>query len=615
MENKNEENFFEFLPENSIITYKKYKFDFNNINESSEDLKSAIYSYDLYSNQFIYLFKDKIYIFNTKGNLVKKVKLPKMDKIRFCTCEKDNNYILCITEKNVAIVLNAKKDNFIKYDPYDPKIEVRLGYIHGGFFVKHKINEKKKEEEIDIGLIGNNSYRIVTIIINGKSALIKNTFASQKIQITEYYYNNKFNILVIRNEYLGFFLINLKNSHCYSSCIELTINNIYFTSKFFLQNIYNKLYFIHFTENLIEFYRLKDLKVKKEPKTIKFNKSEKVIDYELTQIQFYNNLIILYICDNIRLYDIKSDFSKKMGKIDIPKDKIDGFFDKIKIRGKFVMINDNIYKIKFLPEIYKNKNKSNTLETFFNLLRRKNTTNVVTSMLINLLKEYELSTFFAIFFKISKNYIKSKNEVTTDDKKNPYEIIYKGHNSFYLSQDNIFSLFNNEFNQIENLKMLQVMIIVYNEYTKNDVPIDKDAFIPALFYLLSKTDDFSCLDFIIKNKNILMNKNLGLYLIDRAKSMNDKNNKNLAFNLGIEMLMMEIENINEVINELVDEEKYDESVNIIAEFYLGYKYDKKDKNIKYDINKSIKKFIAKKLINTNKTKARYISMIEEEIEF
>jgi hypothetical protein len=546
---------------------------------------------------------------------VKKVKLPKMDKIRFCTCEKDNNYILCITEKNVAIVLNAKKDNFIKYDPYDPKIEVRLGYIHGGFFVKHKINEKKKEEEIDIGLIGNNSYRIVTIIINGKSALIKNTFASQKIQITEYYYNNKFNILVIRNEYLGFFLINLKNSHCYSSCIELTINNIYFTSKFFLQNIYNKLYFIHFTENLIEFYRLKDLKVKKEPKTIKFNKSEKVIDYELTQIQFYNNLIILYICDNIRLYDIKSDFSKKMGKIDIPKDKIDGFFDKIKIRGKFVMINDNIYKIKFLPEIYKNKNKSNTLETFFNLLRRKNTTNVVTSMLINLLKEYELSTFFAIFFKISKNYIKSKNEVTTDDKKNPYEIIYKGHNSFYLSQDNIFSLFNNEFNQIENLKMLQVMIIVYNEYTKNDVPIDKDAFIPALFYLLSKTDDFSCLDFIIKNKNILMNKNLGLYLIDRAKSMNDKNNKNLAFNLGIEMLMMEIENLNEVINELVDEEKYDESVNIIVEFYLGYKYDKKDKNIKYDINKSIKKFIAKKLINTNKTKARYISMIEEEIEF
>ena len=615
MENKNEENFFDFLPEKSIITYKKYKFNFNKINIDSEDMKSAIYSYDIYSNQFIYLFKDIIYIFNTKGNLVKKVKLPKMDKIRFCTCEKNNNYILCITEKNIVIVLNAKKDNFIKYDPYDPKIEVRLGYLHGGFFIRNKINEKKKEEEVDIGLIGNNSYRIVSIIITGKNAITKNVFASQKIPITEYYYNNKFNILVIRNEYLGFFLINLKSSHCYNSCIELTINNIYFTSKFFLQNIYNKLYFIHFTENLIEFYRLKDLKVKKEPKTIQFNKSEKSIDYELTQVQFYNNLIILYICDNIRLYDIKSDFSKKMGKIDIPKEKIDGFFDKIKIRGKFAIINDNIYKIKFLPEEYKKNNISNTFQTFFNLLRRTNSTYVVTSILINLLKEYELSTFFAIFFKITKNYIKSKKEVNVDDKKNPYEIKYKGHNSFYLSQDNIFSLFNNDFNIFDNIKILQVMIIILNEYTKNDVPIDKDVFIPALFYQLSKTDDFSCLDFIIKNKNILMNKNLGLYLIDRSKSMNDKKNKNLAFNLGIEMLMMDMENIDEVLSELIDEEKYDESVNIITDFFFGFKYDKKEKGFKGDINKSIRKFITNKLINSNTSKARYISIMEEEMDF
>ena len=615
MENKNEENFFDFLPEKSIITYKKYKFNFNKINIDSEDMKSAIYSYDIYSNQFIYLFKDIIYIFNTKGNLVKKVKLPKMDKIRFCTCEKNNNYILCITEKNIVIVLNAKKDNFIKYDPYDPKIEVRLGYLHGGFFIRNKINEKKKEEEVDIGLIGNNSYRIVSIIITGKNAITKNVFASQKIPITEYYYNNKFNILVIRNEYLGFFLINLKSSHCYNSCIELTINNIYFTSKFFLQNIYNKLYFIHFTENLIEFYRLKDLKVKKEPKTIQFNKSEKSIDYELTQVQFYNNLIILYICDNIRLYDIKSDFSKKMGKIDIPKEKIDGFFDKIKIRGKFAIINDSIYKIKFLPEEYKKNNISNTFQTFFNLLRRTNSTYVVTSILINLLKEYELSTFFAIFFKITKNYIKSKKEVNVDDKKNPYEIKYKGHNSFYLSQDNIFSLFNNDFNIFDNIKILQVMIIILNEYTKNDVPIDKDVFIPALFYQLSKTDDFSCLDFIIKNKNILMNKNLGLYLIDRSKSMNDKKNKNLAFNLGIEMLMMDMENIDEVLSELIDEEKYDESVNIITDFFFGFKYDKKEKGFKGDINKSIRKFITNKLINSNTSKARYISIMEEEMDF
>ena len=612
MKNKDEENFFEFLPENSIITFKKYKFDFANINISDEDKKSAVYSYDIYTNQFIYLFKDHIFIFNTKGKCVQRIKLPKLDKIRFCTCDKNNNYVLCITEKNMVVIFNIKKDNFIKYDPYDPRLEVRLGYIHGGFFIRNKIHEKKKEEEIDIGLIGNNSYRIITIITTGKNYSTKCTFSSQKIPITEYYYNNIFNVLIIRKELLGFSLINLKNSHCYNSCLDLKIDNIYFTSKFFLQNIYNKLYFIHFTENLIEFHRLKNLKEKKEPKSIKFNRSGKIIDYELTQFQFYNNLMILYIDDNIRLYDIKSDFSKKMGKIQIPESKKEGFFDKIKIRGKFIIINNDIYKIKFLPENYKNINISNTLETFFNILRRKNTTHIVTSMLVNLLKEYELSSFFAIFTKITQNYIKSKNEINVDDKKNAYEIMYRGHNSFYLSQDHIFSLFNNEFENIENLKLLQLMTCVFNEYTKNNIQIDKDVFIPVLFNHLNKTDNFSCLDFIIKNKNILVDKKLGLYLIDRSKLMNEKSYKILAFNLGIEMILADADNMDDVLFELIDEEKYEEATNLVMDFYIGFKFDRKDKNLRGDIDKHLRSFITTKLTNRNKSKKRSISLPDED---
>ena len=615
MKNKNEENVFDFLPENSIITYKKYKFDLARLNVTNEIMKSAVYSYDIYTNQFIYLIKDSLHIFNTKGKCIKTLDLPKMDKIRFCTCDKKNNYILCITENNLVVVFNLKKEIYVKYDPYDPRIEVRLGYLHGGFFIKSKVNEKKKEEEVDIGLIGNNSYRIVTVIMTGKNFTIKNTFASQKIPITEYYFNNIFNVLIIRNEFLGFSLINLKSSYCYSSCIELKINNILLTSKFYIQNIYNKLYFIHFTENLIEFYRLKNLKDKKEPKTIEFNKSEKMIDYELTQIQFYNNMMILYIDDNIRLYDIKADFNKKMGKIIIPESKREGFFDKIKVRGKFVIINNEIYKIKFLPENYKNKNISNTLETFFSLLRRKNTTNIVSTMLINLLKEYELSAFYAIFFKCINNYIKSKNEAINDDKKNFHEIMYKGHNSFYLSQDHIFALFNNEFDNLDNIKILQVMATVYNEYLKNNIKIDKDVFIPSLFFHLGQTDDFSCLDFILKNKYILADKSLGLYLIDRSKTMKEKKNRILAFDLGIEMLMLEVDDIDEVLFELNEEEKYEESANIVIDFYIGFKFDKKDKNIKGDINKHLKRFITTKLTSGNKAKGRVISIGEEENDF
>ena len=612
MKNKNEENFFSFLPENSIITFKKYQFDFAKLNVSSEIMKSAVYSYDIYTNQFIYLIKNSIYIFNTKGKCIKTVKTPKMDKIRFCTCDKNNNYILCITEKNVVVILNVKKENYIKYEPYDPRIEVKLGYLHGGFFINKKVNEKKKEEEIDIGLIGNNSYRIVTILISGKISITKNTFASQKIPITEYYYNNIFKVLIIRNEYLGFFLINLKNSNCYSTSIELAIDNVYFTSKFYIQNIYNKLYFVHFTENMIEFYRLKNLKEKKAPEVIKYNRSEKNIDYELTQIQFYNNLMILYISDNIRLYDIKSDFNKKMGKIQIPENKIDGFFDKIKIRGKFIIINDDIYKIKFLPENYKNQNLSNTFGTFFNLLRRKNSTIIVKSILTNLLKDHEFSSFYTIFKKITENYIKSKTVVPLEDKKNPNEIMYIGHNLFYLSQDNVYAIFNDNFDNIDSIKILQIMVTIYNEYTKNNIPIDKDAFIPSLFNQLNKTDDFSCLDFIIKNQNILVDKNLGLYLIDRSRSMVDQNNKDLAFNLGIEMIMMDEENISDVLFELIEEDKINECVDIVIDLYIGYKFDKKDKNIKGDSYKHLKRFIVNTFTNISKNKNRYMSLGEED---
>ena len=56
-----------------------------------------------------------------------------------------------------------------------------------------------------------------------------------------------------------------------------------------------------------------------------------MIDYELVQFQFYNNLIILYLDDDIRLHDMKSEFNQKIGIIKIPENKIDGFFYKIKI--------------------------------------------------------------------------------------------------------------------------------------------------------------------------------------------------------------------------------------------------------------------------------------------
>lgn len=619
MENKEEENFFNFLPQDAIIKYKRFNFNYKELKASNFSLKKGKYTYDIYTDQFIYFLGDSIHVFNRKGRLERSITYSKNEKIRYCTCDKYNNYIMLVTEKNKVFVIDLKNENLCEYSTIDYKSGTRLGFIHGGFFIPKLSKDDKKKDinEYNFGLVSNNSYRIVNLITNGREFQFKNTFISEKIPITEYYFNNIFNVLIIRNEYQGFFLINLKNSYCFNSCIELSIDNVYFTSKFYIHNIYKKLYFIHFTENLIEFYRLNDLKKKKEPKKIAFNKSGKLIDYELAQIQFYNNLIIIYMGDNIRIYDLKSGNKKKFGKIDIPHEKKDIFFDKIKIYGKFIAIDNDIYKIKFIPEIFLTKNVTNTFETFFNLLRRKNTTSTVTSLLINLIEQYELSTFYAIIFKLIENNAKSMEENYIDDKKNIYEIIYIGHNFFYLPADDLFSLFNNDFNNIENLKLLQVMITVYSEYEKKNISIDKDVFISALFYQLNKTEDFSRLDFMIKNKVIPVNKNLGLYLIDRSKTIVDKEKKYLSLSLGIEILLSENENIDDVLFELIGEEKYEESINIITDYYFGYSYklDKKNKDIKGDINKHLRKFITGKLNNINKLRGQFSVIGEDNIDF
>ena len=561
MENKDDDNFFDFLPQNSVITYKKFQFNYKELKISEVSFKKGKYLYDIYTNQFLYFVNGNICVFNIKGHLERRIKYTRNEKIRYCTCEKANRYLLLVTEKNKVLIIDFKNEVFAEYNSLDYKTGARLGFILGGFFIpkicKNKEDKKKDGNEFDIGVISNNSYRIISISQNEGIFHFKNTHISETIPITEYYFNNIFNVLIIRNEYQGFSLINLKNSYCFNSLIPLNINNVDLISKFYIHNIYNKLYFIHFCENRLELYRLNNLKEKKEPKKILFNKSGKSIDYEFTQIQFYNNLIILYMGDNIRIYDIKAGQMKKFGKVDIPQKKVDGFFDKMKTYGKLVEINNGLYKIKFLPDIFLTINVTNTFETFFNLLRRKNAKNAATTLLINLIEHDELFTFYAIISKLIENYAKSIEEIKVDDKKNIYEITYIGHNFFYLPQDDIFSLFNKDINNIENLKLLHVMISVYNGYAKKNIPIDKDVFISALFYQLNKTDDFSKLDFMIKNKVIPVNKNLGLYLIDRSKTIEDIEKKNLSLNLGIEILLSENENIDDVLYELIEEENID----------------------------------------------------------
>ena len=599
MENIDDENFFSFT-NNSILTYKKYHFNLENLGLNiNNNLSKYKYHFDVYTNQFIYYIHDYFCIFNSKGNLVKKFleKDSHRETKKYSTCEKSNNMILYINDKNKVKIINNELQSVYKSN--DPKVG-KLGFLQGAFFIslKNRTKEDKKQEgqEYLFGIICNHEYRIISLIIKDQTYNYSNLFVSPKVDISEHYYNDAFNVLILRNSMIKFSLVNLKSSACFSSYFELDIQDVLMTSQFYFQRIYNKLYFIHFTENCIVFYRLNNVKNIKK-KIITFNKSEKVIDYEMTKMQFYNNLVIIYFNDNIRVYDIKANFSKKFGKIDVPIDKRDGYLHKFKINNKFVFVNDDIYKIKFLPDNYYKEHISNIYETFFDLLRRTNNKKSTCDILVKIIENYELSIFFKIMDKIIENYAKSKM-ITYDDKKNPNEISYLGHNAFFLLFEDIFYLFKNEFQNIDLKRLFQIMIIIYSRIENKKLlsENDKDVIFSLLFNNLIKINDFSVIDNLIKNKIIPLNKTLGFIFIRVCKIITDVNKKNELLSFGLDILLNNQEKLETVINELSNIEYYGEIVNLLSEYY----YKNKNKSKKKKSINNPKDFFPSQLDKINK---------------
>ena len=80
-------------------------------------------------------------------------------------------------------------------------------------------------------------------------------------------------------------------------------------------------------------------------------------------------------------------------------------------------------------------------------------------------------------------------------------------------------------------------------------------------------------------------------------------------------MLSEKNNIDDVLNELVEEKKYNDAINIITDFYFGYSYniDKINKNIR-DINSHLRKFIKGKLNTINKMGGNDSTILEESFE-
>jgi hypothetical protein len=314
-----------------------------------------------------------------------------------------------------------------------------------------------------------------------------------------------------------------------------------------MQQIYQKLYLIYLdNSNYINIYRINNLKKIKEPRKIKYSKAKEKFEVKNIKLQFYNNLIILYMQNFIRIYDIKStSINFEVAMINI-NEKDYNIFINSNILGKYLLIDNDYYKIKFLKTNFKNDSYSTAKEIFFTLLRRKNSNQVIKEILFEYLNNYKIWNFFDVIEEIiirHKKYNQKKSEIYNEDKNNAYAVTYLGNNQFFLTEDYLITLFNQCFNEkIKPEMLIKTLCYMHFLYEKHDFQWNINLFYASLFGQINKIDDIQLLEYIVRNKIIPINEKIGVYFIMRAKCFKDLENNKKCSNLGIDILMNECKN-------------------------------------------------------------------------
>ena len=545
MKKNNENSLFSFIPETSPIIYKKITSLTPDIKSLNEKIKSKnipfkpTFFYDKYTNQFLYINGEDVIILDTKFEIKSFSRINVNEKVKSISIEYNNKYILYTTYNYKSMIINLLDLETIEC-PENKKAQ----YL-GGFFIPHKSPQKEHDYFI-LCMVSRKYFNISRIKIsndqhNELQYMSNKAFKSNNMKIIDYNFNHIFKLLlIIRDDPYSFCIYNLKSKCTYKTSIILNnIKIIEKESKLYLENIYKKLYLIHLIDSTIEIYRLNDLKEVKEPLKINYNCNinKNKVNIKYIFLQFYNSLIFVYMENFIKLYDIKSKNNNyEIFNLKITKDQFYDTFYKAKIIGKYLLINDLFYKIKFDKLNYKNNSYSNIKDNFFLILRRKNSIN-----------------------------INNKNE--------PYRVIYIGNNRFFFSEDLLFEIFNQ--NLTPNISpdiLVKILSYFYHIYKSNNICLDIDLFYSSLFYQLNKIDSFYQIENLIKNRMIPINEKLGVYLIMRAKRFKDNYQYNYCYNIGIDILLSENKIDGNIIKEIVEDSLKKnnilDAVNLIADTYF-----------------------------------------------
>ena len=589
MKNKNN-ILFPFITDDSIITFEETNINIEaNVNTNDKKYKEKLYYiYDKQSDRFITFFESNISIYNSKGELEKKTKINLNERIKLVAVEYNCNFLLLLTKSNQGIISNFESHE--NYNIFD------RGDFIGGFFIRR--DEKKDPNFCKLCMVSRNDFIISKIFctktMKGKFKFQRKSVYNSKImQINNYYYNSISNVVIFRTYSNNFVLVNLKSSVCIETLISLdhiNTNNIMDNSLFMVRNIYHRFYFINMNSKIIEFYGLKNLKNKKQPKIINLESN-----FSKIKLQFTNNLVLIFSENSINIYDIKSKNNNKILTINYTNNNdYIKFFKEMKICGDFIAIGNKFYRTKFNSEIYlKNRTKEDENERFLVTLRRNGFRNIILKFLINLLQNLEISKLYQ-FLSIIIKYNSNTEKVFTPDKNNPYQLSFCGLNYFYINSDEIFSIFSRKLNNINPIKIVQFMGVIYSLYKQNKIQVDDDIFISTVYFHLNQIHKFTSLESMLRNGLIPLNYQLGMFLVDKTIYHNiqysSNNDKNMILEYGIQNLMeKKDEGIYEIVKILFTNNKDFECFDMVS----NYLYEKYYQNIgKYG---KIKNFVNEKL--------------------
>jgi hypothetical protein len=324
-------------------------------NSKNEIKLKLSFFYDKHTNQFIYINGEVIIILDTKCKMKAFSRIKLEEEVKTVSVEYNNKYILLTTIDYKLHIINL-----LDLEEVDCNIYKKAEYI-GGFFIPYK-NPEKKHDYFIVCLMSKNTFNIKIItkikgfFDNSFKYKNKSNYISNKMKILDYEFNPVFKILlIIKSNPISFVLFNLKSKSFYNVSLIINVENLQDNEyKLYLQQIYKKLYLIHLdNKNFINIYRLNNIKKMKSPRKIKYNNKDDVKISDI-KLQFYNNLIILYKPNVIKIYDIKSKSNNfEISILDIP-DKNFKIFINANIIGKFLLINNKYYKIKFSKRKYKN---------------------------------------------------------------------------------------------------------------------------------------------------------------------------------------------------------------------------------------------------------------------